>query len=79
MQDFFNRSFVNTLLTHVETNIILTHLQHGFSSGGICASQLITTLQELDASYNQKTQIDVAILDLLKSFHMCPIADSWGN
>ena len=31
-------------------------------------SQLITTLQDLGASFSQKTQIDVAILDFAKAF-----------
>ena len=55
------------MLTHVETNNILTDLQHGFRSGRSCESQHITTLQDLGVSFNQKTQIDVAILDFSKA------------
>ena len=56
------------ILGHVENHKILTNLQHGFRSGRICETQLITTTHNLLSSFNPKSQIDIAILDFSKAF-----------
>ena len=53
---------------HLESNNILTHLNHGFRSGYSCESQLLTTTHDFLNSFNQKKQVDIAILDCSKAF-----------
>ena len=57
------------ILAHLEDHKILTDLQHGLRSGRSCETQLVTTFQNLAQIHNKKgSQIDVAVLDFLKSF-----------
>ena len=58
---------------HLESNNILTHLNHGFRSGYSCESQLLTTTHDLLNSFDQKKkQVDIAILDFSKAFDTVP-------
>ena len=60
------------ILNHLETHGILTHLQHGFRSGHSCESQLLNTLHDLTLNFEQKHQIDIAVLDFAKAFDTVP-------
>ena len=57
---------------HLESNNILTHLNHGFRSGYSCKSQLLTTTHDLLNSFDQKIQVDITILDFSKAFDTVP-------
>ena len=64
------------LCSHIHKQLnkhdILTALQHGFRSRHSCESQLITTIHDLMLRYDQKKQIDIAILDFSKAFDTVP-------
>jgi len=60
------------LVNHLETNNILSNLNHGFRSGYSCETQLLTTLHDLFRSHDLGHQIDVAILDFSKAFDTVP-------
>ena len=60
------------LLKHLESNKILTNLNHGFRSGYSCETQLITTLDDLLNEHNKGHQVDIAILDFSKAFDTVP-------
>ena len=60
------------MMCHFEQNNILTNLNHGFRSGFSCETQLLTTLNDLMQSYDQGSQVDVAILDFSKAFDTVP-------
>ena len=60
------------LLLHLESNNVLTHLNHGFRSGFSCESQLLTTAHDLLKSFDRKKQVDIAILDFPKAFDTVP-------
>ena len=48
---------------HLDKHSILSSLQHGFRSRNSCESQLLITAHDLGKSYNEKKQVDIAILD----------------
>ena len=56
------------ILDHLELHILST-LQHCFRSSRSCETQLLTMLQ---VNWDQKTQVDVAILDFAKAFDTVP-------
>ena len=60
------------ILKHLETNKILTSLNHGFRSGYSCETQLLTTLNDFMKEYDKGNQTDVAILDFSKAFDTVP-------
>ena len=60
------------LMTHLETEKILTTLNHGFRKGFSCETQLITTINDLCKNMERKKQTDVAILDFSKAFDTVP-------
>ena len=47
-------------------------INHGFRTGYSCESQLLITTDDLLRSYDNKTQIDMAILDFSKAFDTVP-------
>ncbi|XP_072044948.1 uncharacterized protein [Amphiura filiformis] len=49
-----------------------TNKQHGFRSKHSTESQLILTIQDLALSLNNKTQIDMVIMDFSKAFDVVP-------
>ena len=59
-------------MKHLETNKILTNLNHGFRSGYSCKSQLLTTINDLLKEHDKGHQVDVAILDFSKAFDTVP-------
>ena len=54
-------------MKHLETNKILTNLNHGFRSGYSCESQLLT-INDFLKEHDKGHQVDVAILDFSKAF-----------
>ena len=60
------------ILSYLESNNILTNLNHGFRSGYSTETQLLTTTQDLLSSFDQNKQIDMAILDFSKAFDTVP-------
>ncbi len=60
------------MLNHLQNHNILTHLNHGFRSGFSCETQLLLTTHDLLRSFDQKHQVDIAILDFSKAFDTVP-------
>lgn len=60
------------IFTHLDSHNILTNLNHGFRSGFSCETQLLTTTHDLLSSFDQKKQVDVAVLDFSKAFDTVP-------
>jgi hypothetical protein len=60
------------ILKHLETNKILTNLNHGFRSGFSCETQLLTTVNDFLKEHDQNNQVNVAILDFSKAFDTVP-------
>ena len=60
------------LLKHFENNKILTKLNHGFRSGYSTETQLLTTVNDLQKSYDKNIQVDMAVLDFSKAFDTVP-------
>ena len=60
------------MMKHLETNNILTNLNHGFRSGYSYETQLITTLNDFLTEHNKQCQVDIAILDISKAFDTVP-------
>ena len=53
---------------HLDTQNILSKLQHEFRSRHSCVSQLTITINDLLTHRDKRTQIDMAILDFSKAF-----------
>ena len=60
------------VMTFLESNKLLTHLQHGFRKGHSCESQLLVTLSDFFASFDAKVQTDVGVLDFSRAFDTVP-------
>ncbi len=60
------------ILSHFDKHNVLTSLNHGFRSGYSCETQLLITAEDFFKSYDQGTQMDVAILDFSKAFDTVP-------
>ena len=62
----------STIMAHYDNFAILTDKQHGFRSKRSCESQLILTINDLAQSLDNKSQIDMAIMDFSKAFDSVP-------
>ncbi len=62
----------STVISHFEVQNILTVVQHGFRKARSCESQLISTVQDLANSLNNRQQIDTVLLDFSKVFDKVP-------
>ena len=60
------------MLNHLESNNILTNLNHGFRKGYSCETQLLTTTHDFLTSFDSNKQVDIAILDFSKAFDTVP-------
>ena len=58
--------------SHFDRYGILSKFQHGFRSRHSCETQLITTMQDLLCHYDNKRQVDIAVLDFSKAFDTVP-------
>ena len=60
------------VMSHLDSQKILTDQQHGFRKRRSCESQLIITLQDLAAGLDAGEQIDAILLDFSKAFDKVP-------
>ena len=60
------------ILDHLESNKILTQLNHGFRSGYSCKTQLLMTVHDLLGKFDSGSQIDMIVLDFSKAFDNVP-------
>ena len=60
------------IIHHLDTQNILSKLQHGFRARHSCVSQLTITMHDLHKHRDKRTQIDLAILDFSKAFDTVP-------
>ena len=60
------------ILSFLETNKLLTHLQHGFRKKHSCESQLLITTSDFFSAFDKKTQTDVGVLDFSRAFDTVP-------
>ena len=58
----------SNIMKHLESNNILTDLQHDFRKHQSCKTQLIKTVNDLAKSKNHKEQFDSIQLDFSKAF-----------
>ncbi len=59
-------------MTHMESNNLLTDLQHGFRSRRSCETQPLITTEDLLLAIDKGKQVDMSILDFNKAFDMVP-------
>ena len=57
------------VISHLDTNQIISDAQHGFRKKQSCESQLILTIQDLANALNDGRQVDAILLDFSKAFH----------
>ena len=62
----------HSIMSHLEQNNILNPLQHGFRSGHSCITHLLTMIEELAKSLDDRKQVDVLFLDFAKAFDTVP-------
>jgi len=64
----------HSVMFHLEQNNILNPLQHGFRSEHSCTTytQLLTVIEELAKSLDDRKQVDVLFLDFAKAFDTVP-------
>ena len=60
------------IMSHLEEHNILTHLQHGLCSGMSTVTQLLVTTQDIFCQWDNKAQVDIAVLDYAKTFDKVP-------
>ena len=68
----FEHIICKHIRNHLDHHGILTPLNHGFRSKHSCETQLLLTVQDLMTCRDQKTQIDIAVLDFSKAFDTVP-------
>ena len=61
-----------SILDHFDLYKILSILQHGFRKCLSCETQLLLTIHDLTSMFDQKKQVDMAILDFSKAFDTVP-------
>lgn len=62
----------SNIMKHFSKHTILTDKQHGFRQKHSCETQLILTMQDLTSSLDNKSQVDMVILDFSKAFDVVP-------
>lgn len=60
------------IMSHLETENILSTYQHGFRRRRSCESQLLLTIHDLASSFDKRQQIDAILLDFSKAFDKVP-------
>ena len=66
---------VSQIMDHLESNNILTEVQHGFRSKYSCEAQLFLATNDLAKAIDNKTQVDMAFLDFSKALIKLPTTD----
>ena len=64
----------SSVMTHLETNNILSNRQHGFRKSRSCETQLILAIQDLAKGIDDREQHDVILIDFSKAFDTVPHA-----
>ena len=59
-------------MSHLEEHNILTHLQHSFHFGMSIVTQQLVTTQNIFCQWENKSQVDIAVLDFAKAFDKVP-------
>ena len=59
-------------MDHVDQHSILSDKQHGFRSKHLTETQLILTTHDLSKFLNNKSQVDMIIMDFSKAFNTVP-------
>ena len=62
----------SNIMRHLDQMNILTDKQHGFRAKHSCETQLIQTIHDLAESLDNKTQVDMVIMDFSKAFDTVP-------
>ena len=62
----------SNIMKHFNKHSILTDKQHGFRQKHSCESQLILTVNDLAKSLDNKSQVDMIIMDFSKAFDVVP-------
>ena len=62
----------SNIMDHLDLHSILSDKQHGFRSKHSTETQLILTTHDLSKSLNNKSQIDMIIMDFSKAFNTVP-------
>ncbi len=68
----FEHIVAKHILDHLDKHGLLTRLQHGFRRAHSCETQLLLTIHDLLNHRENKTQVDIAVLDFLKAFDTVP-------
>ena len=63
---------LSQLLDHFDQYSILSDRQHGFRSRRSCETQLISLTQELHEKLEEKSQVEMIVLDFSKAFDKVP-------
>ena len=61
-------------MKHLDQHNILKDYQHGFRKGRSCETQLIITIEEIAKALDNRSQVDLLILDFSKAFDTVPHA-----
>ena len=64
----FEQFLVSQIMNHLETHKILCPNQFGFRIKHSCESQLLLTIHDFSHYMNNRTQVDIGILDFSKAF-----------
>ena len=64
----FEHILVSQIMKHLEDHQILCPNQFGFRAKHSCESQLLLTVHDFSCFMNNRTQVDVGILDFSKAF-----------
>ena len=64
----FEHILVSQIMNHLETHQILCPNQFGFRTKHSCESQLLLTIHDFSHYMNNRTQVDIGILDFSKAF-----------
>jgi len=67
------------ILDHLDKQQILTLYQHVFLKAHFCESQLLVTLDNLMATYDRRSQVDIGVLDFSRAFDTVPHARLLGE
>ena len=59
---------VSNIMTHFDSNNLLSPFQHGFRSKHSCETQLVNFTQELFDNLENGKQTDLIIMDFIKTF-----------
>ena len=62
------------ITAHLDQQNILEDYQHGFRKGRSCETQLIITIEEIAKSLDNRSQVDLLMLDFSKAFDTVPHA-----